>query len=96
MSNQIEIDCTYPGTTMTLGSKTLQSFDSCKLDNGWAKIGVSVNPNVRRYIALHDGAKAILRIFNTKTPATLKFRRGATVKLSTKVIQFQDKHRLKK
>lgn len=96
MSNQVGIDSIYLGTTMTLGSKTLYSFDSCKLDNGWAKIGVGVNPNVQRYMALRDGAKAILRIFNTQNSTTLKFQRGATVKLSTRIIQYQDKHRLKK
>ena len=96
MSNQTSIDCEYKGSTILIGPKVLQAFDSCKLDKQWAKIGVDVNPRVGRYMALKDGSKAILRIFNTKTPEILKFRKGATVKLSPKVIQYQDKYRLKK
>ncbi|MFB5631394.1 MAG: hypothetical protein ACE5RN_07385 [Nitrosopumilaceae archaeon] len=96
MVNQTKIDCTYKGTTITLGPKILQAFDSCKLDEGWAKVGVNVNATVGRYVAIKDGSKAVLKIFNTKMPEILKFRKGATVKLSPKVIQYQEKYRLKK
>lgn len=96
MNNQTSIECRYNGSTITLGPKILQSFDSCKLDKGWAKVGVGVNQSVGRYMAVKDGSKAVLRIFNTKMPEILKFRKGATVKLSSKVIQYQEKYRLKK
>ena len=96
MVNQTYIDCTYKGSTITLGQKMLQAFDSCQLEEGWAKIGMDVNKSVRRYMAIKNGSKAVLRIFNTKTPEILKFKKGAIVKLSPKVIQYQDKYRLKK
>lgn len=95
MKNQATIDCSYNGSTIVVGPKILLSFDSCKLDNAWAKIGVDFNSSVKRFMALKDGSKAVLRIFNTKSPEILKFRKGATVKLSPKVIQYQDKYRLK-
>lgn len=97
MINQGSIGCTYNGSTIIFDSKIVQAFDSCKLDDdGWVKIDTGIHPNVSRYMALKDGAKAILLLFNTKTPEILKFRNGATVKLSTKVIQYQYKYRLKK
>lgn len=95
MVDQTRINCSYNGSTIVVGPKILLSFDSCKLDEAWAKVGVDFNSSVKRYVSLKDGAKAILRIFNTQRPEVLKFRKGTTVKLSPKVIQYRDKHLLK-
>lgn len=96
MPNTNTIDCGYNGSMLTLGPKILQSFDSCKLKEGWIKVGVGVHPNVQKYEALKNGAKAVLRLFNTKNPEIIKFRKGATVKLSTRIIQYPEKFRIKK
>lgn len=95
MANQSSIECTYHGSTMIYGPKINQAFDSCKLEDGWIKVGIGVHPSVRKYMAIREGAKAILRLFNTKTPEILKFQKGSTIKLSTKIIQYHNKHKLK-
>lgn len=86
--NEGKISCSYPESTLQYDSKVYQSYNKCKLDNNWEKLSKVFSP-VKHYKSKNDGAMIKLTI-DYNLNESLIFKKGVSVKMSNKMIQYNE------
>ena len=86
------VSCKYVGSQIRIGKKINKAFNSCTLDENWELKNQNFNSTIKHYKAKNNNAKVILEIHNHPKKDMLHFKKNSNIKLSERVIQYNEKN----